>query len=429
MTKLLIGLAAAASFIGGYASPVSYMGATRNLFLGASPVFGPPDGVLTELRKAIEDRDTETLKKLATIEVKADKVDGLEKDLKTTRLELFDLAQKLSEGGAPSSRPGNGKSLGEQFVESPAFKSYAEMNEGERKNVRASFSTKATITSATTDAAGSAGAGMAVSRQPLDLLPRQRLTVRDLLPQVPITTGTVEVPVQKAFTNGAGMVAEGGTKPSSDEQLELKTFNARTIAHWIKASRQIVDDVPQLRGLIDSDLIYGLKLVEESQLLNGDNTGQNLYGMIPQATAYSAPIVISDINKIDVIGLALLQAALANYAGDGIIMHPGDWLEIRLLKDADGNYIFGPPGTVVEPRLFGVPVVPTPSIASKKFLVGEFQRAATIYDRWEARVEVGFVNDDFIKNLITVLGEERLAFAVRRPAALFYGDFDSALSA
>jgi HK97 family phage major capsid protein len=389
---------------------------------------------LQDLQKALEDRDAETVKKLAAIELKTGKVDEIEKGLKTTQAEMFDLMQRVMAGHAGGDGFGGngrrGKSLGEQFVNSPGFKALAEMPEPNRKGHRADMIVKATLTSLTTDAAGSVGAGVVPATQPIDLLPRRRLTVRDLIPQIQITSGSVEVPVQKAFTNNAGMVAEGDEKPGSDTQLELKTFPARTIAHWEKASRQILDDIPQLKGMIDSDLIYGLKFKEEAQLLSGDNTGQNLNGMIPQATAYSAPIVLAgNTYTMDILGLAALQLANANYTADGIVMNNADWWEIRLMKDDEGAYIYGPPNVAVEPRLFGVPVVPTAAMTSRKFLVGEFQRAATIFDRWEARVEVGFVDDDFIRNLVTVLGEERLAFAVKRPAALVYGDLDTALAA
>ncbi len=96
---------------------------------------------------------------------------------------------------------------------------------------------------------------------------------------------------------------------------------------------------------------------------------------------------------------------------------------MRLLKDADGKYILGDPAAAVEPRLFGLPVVPTKAMNAGSFLVGNFAEAATIYDRWQARIEVGYVNDDFVRNLCTILAEERLALAVKNPQALTYGNF------
>jgi HK97 family phage major capsid protein len=104
-------------------------------------------------------------------------------------------------------------------------------------------------------------------------------------------------------------------------------------------------------------------------------------------------------------------------------MNPADWTRIALLKDGDGKYIFGNPGTAVEPRLFGKPVVTTLGMAVDKFLVADFTAAATLYDRWTARVEIGYENDDFTRNMLTVLAEERVALAVKDPTALVFGDF------
>ena len=93
------------------------------------------------------------------------------------------------------------------------------------------------------------------------------------------------------------------------------------------------------------------------------------------------------------------------------------------MKDADGKYILGDPQAVVQPSLFGLPVVATKAMTVDKFLVGDFASAGTLYDRWQPRVETGYVNDDFTRNLVTVLAEERVAFAVKQATALTYGDF------
>lgn len=349
--------------------------------------------------------------------------------LKAMKEQLAELGQKAERTG-----PGGGdpepETLGKQFVDSERFTAFVETGAHHSKGAKLDFNIKASLTSLTTDAAGSVGAAASPAyRDGFVLKQQRRLAVRDLMPVIQITSNAVEVPVQKGRNNNAGMVAEGAAKPSSDIQFELKNFSPRVIAHWMKASKQILDDAPQLKGLIDSELIYGLKLKEEIQLLSGDGTGQNLLGMVPQATAYVAPVVIGDTNMLDVLALAALQVALADYEADGVIIHPSDWLQMRLLKDSTGQYIYGPPGVVVEPRAFGLPLVPTPSMTASKFLVGQYQVAATVYDRWEARVEVGYENDDFTKNMVTILGEERLAFAVKRPGALVYGDFNDALGA
>jgi HK97 family phage major capsid protein len=76
------------------------------------------------------------------------------------------------------------------------------------------------------------------------------------------------------------------------------------------------------------------------------------------------------------------------------------------------------------PQLWGRPVVATQSMTEDDFLVGAFRAAATIYDRMDPEVVASSEDrDNFIKNMITVRAEERLALAVKRPAALVLGDF------
>lgn len=353
---------------------------------------------------------------------------GLVEDVSTKLREhgamITEIEQKMARRPGPANG-GQSESLGAQFVASDGFKALAG---SQAQRGRAEMQTKATITTATTNAAGSAGAAtIPAYRDEISPLPRQRLMVRDLLPVINVTTGAVEVPRLKVSTNNAAMVAEGTLKPQSDLQFDMATINVRVIAHWVKASRQVLDDAPQLQGIIDGELLQGLGLREEVQLLLGDGTGQNLQGLIPQATAYSAPFVLEGATMIDQMGLALLQNANALYPATGIVLNPTDWLRMRLLKDGDGNYVLGPPQQSAPPNLWGVPVVTTPAMPADKFLTGDFQAAATIYDRWSARVEVATENeDDFVKNMLTVLAEERIGLAVKRPLALTYGDFGNA---
>lgn len=330
------------------------------------------------------------------------------------------IEQKSVRGGGD---PEAVKSIGEQFTESESYKSFKDS--GFSKAARgADLKVKATLTSATTDAAGSVGDAINQTRLPGILpLPQRRLTVRDLLSQGRMDGNTLEYVKETGFVNNAAPVAEAATKPSSDLKLDLVTTSAKVIAHWMKASKQVLDDISQLRSMIDQRLLYGLAYVEENQLLNGDGTGQNLNGIIPQATAYAAPITLTAPTSIDMIRLMMLQAALAEYPATGIVMHPSDWAWIETLKDSEGRYIIGNPQGSISPTLWGQPVVATQAITVDKVLVGAFKLGAQVFDRWDARVESAYVDDDFIKNLITILAEERLALAVYRPEAFIFGDF------
>lgn len=315
------------------------------------------------------------------------------------------------------------KSLGRQFVESDQFKSLTG-SAGQRG--KANLEIKATITSANTNAAGSAGDLVQITRLAGVVAPPDRkLTIRDLLMQGRMDGNALEYVKETGFTNNAGMVAEGALKPQSDLKFDLVSTTAKVIAHYMKASRQILDDASQLQSYIDGRLRYGLAFKEEQQILNGDGTGQNLLGIIPQATAYSRPVGVTPSSEttIDTLRYAMLQAVLAEYPASGHVLNPIDWASIETLKDTTGQYIIGNPQGTLNPTLWGLPVVATQAITAGKFLTGAFSMGAQIFDRWLSRVEVATENeDDFIKNLVTILAEERLALAVYRPEAFVYGD-------
>lgn len=336
---------------------------------------------------------------------------------KTANAIVDELCQRMDRRGPATD--GRTETWGEQFVAADGLKEFAELTS--RKG-QFRMDVKATITTGSTSGGPT---GVPAHRDDIVQMPTRPLHVRDLLPKVQITAGSVEYPKQTTRTNNAAPAAETTAKPESAYGWTMQTVVPRVIAHWVPASRQILEDAPQLRDIIDTELRYGLQLREDAQLLAGDGTGENLSGLITNATAFSAPIDPAGTETmIDKVALAMLQTTLADFAPTGIIMHPSDWIQIRLLKDANGKYLLGDPGAAVPPVLFGLPVVPTTSMAVDKFLVGDFQRAATLYDRWAPRVEVSTEHADFfIKNMVAILAEERLALAVKNALALTYGDF------
>ena len=330
-------------------------------------------------------------------------IDGALTAMNEAKARLDDLEQKMARN--PGNPDDAAKSIGQQFVESDGFKGFEAA--GFSKGARAGdMQIKATLTSATTDAAGSLGDAVNQTRLPGILpMPQRRMTVRDLLSQGRMDGSTLEYVKETGFTNSAAPVAEGAAKPESDLKFDLMTTSAKVIAHWMKASRQILSDVSQLQSTIDQRLLYGLAYREEAQILNGDGSGQNLLGIVPQATAYAAPITISGATSIDMMRLAMLQAALAEYPATGHVMNPIDWAFIETLKDSEGRYIIGNPQGSIQPTLWGLPVVETQAVSVDKFLTGAFKLGAQVFDRWDARVETGYVNDDFTKNLVTFQAE------------------------
>ncbi len=340
---------------------------------------------------------------------------------------LKEIEQKITRGpGTPEKR----KSMGQEVAAHEDVAAF--IKSGGRGRV--SVNVKAIISGLTTDADGSAGDLVVPQRVGLVAPPQRRMTVRDLITPGRTSSNAIQYPKETGFTNNAATHTETGgtTKPQSDIKFDLMTAVVTTIPHWVLATKQILDDAPQLASYIDGRLRYGLMYVEENQLLNGSGTGTDLNGIYTQASAYAAPIMptaAGNMTKIDIIRLAMLQAVLAEYPANGIVMHPSDWADIELTKTEDGAYLFANPQGGSDPRLWRLPVVETQAMTSDKFLVGAFQLGAQIFDREDANVIIAFEDSDNIrKNLVTILAEERLALAVYRPEAFIKGDFSDALA-
>ena len=259
----------------------------------------------------------------------------------------------------------------------------------------------------------------------IDTAPKQRLFIRDLI--APGRTGAPAIfwVQQTGFTNAAKVVAEGTAKPYSGIEFATKITAVTTIAHMFKASKQILDDFSQLQSTIDAEMRYGLKYVEEQEILFGDGTGVHLHGIVPQATAFDPAFTVEQQSGIDDLRLAMLQAQLARFPASGHVLHFIDWAKIELNKDTLGRYILANPSALIGPTLWGLPVVATEEAAFQgKFLTGAFNAAAQLFDREDANVVISTENaDDFEKNMISIRCEERLALAVKRPEAFIYGAF------
>lgn len=341
------------------------------------------------------------------------------KTLNETRMELDALKQAFA-GAEPDAKPERNLSAGQQFAAKAA-----EFNVNDR-SARLRLQTKVgeIMNSATSKPLGGV---TDLGMRPIIDLP---LTIRDLVSEISISTDSVEFTYLNSFTNAAAPVAEGAKKPQSTLDFAVETLPTRVIAHFIKASRQVMSDNSFLQGIIDGRLRRGLAAVVEKQLLLGDGLGQNLKGLLPNATAF-VPANLAGVttpNKLDVMRMAMLQTLLAGYNSNGIVMNPLDAAVIALTKDDVGGYLISNPTQAQGGMtLWGIPVVESSSMTADDFLVGDFAQAE-LYSRWETTVEAGFEMDDFTKNMITILGENRLALGIVDKLAFIKGDFSTALA-
>lgn len=422
------------------ARPAGVVGSVRNDAQNIEKLLGEVKSELARVGGDVKQTAEEALKQAkesggltAEVKQKADELlmaqgklsaaqDKLTERLEALETKSTDIEQRVA------SRRGGGddqavKSLGQMVGESDDLKNFVNKS-GAKGAVRI------VIQNAITSATGSGGALITPQRDTEIVgIPRRQMTIRQLLSVGETTSNSIEYARLVTRDNKAGVVAETAQKPESNYIWEMDDAPVRTIAHWVPVSRQAMDDIPQLQSEIDGELRYGLDFVEEAEILKGDGTGQHIHGLVPQATPYANPgVTVVNPTKIDVLRLAILQASLAEYPADGIVLNPTDWADIELTKDGENRYIFANVIQLAGPQLWGRPVISTQAMDLDEFLVGAFRMAAKIWDRMETEVLISSEDrDNFIKNMLTVRAERRLALAVKRRAALVTGDFATAL--
>ena len=332
------------------------------------------------------------------------------------------------------------QSVGEAFVNSEEFKSLQGGKSG--ANMASPFITKSLEQKDVYSGlpTGTPSAFGAVERDGIIPIAQRRSRVRDLFPARTTSAAVIEYFRQTGFTNAADTVAERqgsnfGAKPQSTMTFVGEQAPVRTIAHWEAAHRNVLADEPQLRSIIDNELLYGLRLTEDNQILSGSGTGEDLAGILNngsiQSYAWSsgATTPVKD-TKADAIRRAATLSFLAYYEPTGVVMHPNDWEDVELTKDSNGQYLVAVSVALGgEPRVWRLPVVETPAIAEGTAVVGAFGTGAQLYDREEASIRISEQHSDFfIRNAIVVLAEQRLALAIKRPEAFVKVTFDAAPS-
>lgn len=375
------------------------------------------DELSTRVRAEAQEAATKGFAMTAEMKEKLDNMLVVQGELQAS---LRDVQQKQLAGGDGENGP---QSVGQIVVNSPAVKAAQESIASGRK-ANASVQIKALTT-----APGSFGQAIAPDRRDgIMLLPNRRMTVRDLLMPGQTSSGVITYSKETGFTNNAAPVAEGTRKPESVIAAVSVTETVKKIATFIKASTEVLSDLPQLRSLIDFRLRYMLAFREEAQLLMGSGVGNNVNGLFTQAAAFAPPTGVDAVTSpIDRLRVALLQAELAEFPSDGLVLNPINWANIEMQKDNQGRYLIGNPQGTLSPTLWNRPVVSTQAMTVGKFLAGAFGMGAQIFDREDANVVIATENeDDFVNNLVTLLIEERLALAVYRPEAFIKGDLVAA---
>lgn len=339
------------------------------------------------------------------------------------------------------------KSLGEMFTESDEFKTLVQSG-GSTMASPFELEVNDLPSTGTKDVYGANGAGT-ITRNwgtiQFDApVPRghRRLRVRDLFPVATTNANLIDYFKVMGFAAGgeggnAAMVEDYdtdnstfGLKPKSDLTFESAQAPVRTIAHWEAAHRNVLDDVPQLQAVINNELLYGLQLEEDAQILSGTGNNNDLLGLL-NTTGIQTYTQAVDEQKADALRRAATKALIANYEPTGYVLHPYDWEDVELQKGSgDGQYMLVTNVAIgAQAQVWRQPVVETPAITEGTFLTGAFGLGAQIYDRQQANVRIAEQHADFfVRNAVAVLAEERIALATKRPESFVKGSFTAGAS-
>lgn len=406
--------------------------------------------LVEELRNKLRATSTEIREFSASFEDKAPTPDDEQKldamlngqaDLRDeiARAEKFAQAQ-AGNGHAPSEeKPNPAKaparqvlSLGDRFVASPEFtealKAYAPGGQipsnGGFKMPALAYKGLSELRSAliTGDSSTSGGAFVITDRfAEIQALGRQPLTLLDIIRRLQTSSDLVDYVAQTSRTNAAATVAEAttindGAKPESAAAFEVRQAPVKTIANWIPVTKQAVADVPQLRGIIDTELLDNLRETLEAQILNGTGSGSQMTGITQtsgtQTQAWDTNI-LTTTRKAKTIVRTVGRTTPTAY-----VLNPGDWETIDLLQDNEARYFYGGPAQAGIPRLWGLPVVESEGMTVGAALVGNFNKAI-LWDREAASIAISDSHSDFfVRNLLAILAELRAAFALVQPNAI-----------
>lgn len=259
--------------------------------------------------------------------------------------------------------------------------------------------------------------------------PDRNVHVRSFMPVGTTGLNSIEYTQETAIADNTANTAEGSGLPQSDVDLTLQTANVRKIGTYLIMSDEILEDMPTFLSYITARFGRKLRLAEDTQILYGDGTGQNLTGITIGAAAYVDEIADGNVNHFDILAYGIKQATVNEYFPNVVMVHPTDYVSMITTKDTQGNYLVPAIFSGMQVTVDGVPVVKSTAVTAGDFIIGDFRQGSQIWDRKAPTVEVTNTNEDnFVKGMNTVRVFERLALTNYRTNAFVYGDFASALA-
>lgn len=350
-----------------------------------------------------------------------DELKSVKEDRDALQEQADELETKLKEGFAPNSR--QQKNIGRKVVQNVEEKGY------DRNSDQSKLTTQfeGVGVKDITNVAGSGG-DVVYPMEREDIIGKPQLrtpTVLDLLTILETEKDAVEYIEQSSETDNASpQSGQGSTLSQTDMEFDRQTVTIETVGHIAKASVQILDDAPRLRTFVNTRMRQLLELELEDQVLTGDGQGNNLEGIIPNATNYDAnleTVVDGTTTDLDRIGVMMLQVQRNNFPPTGIMLSPLNWWGIVLQKDDDGEYQFANPQSSTSPRLWGIPVVSTNAMPEGEAVVGNFEVGVTFYDRMQTALKLSTENrSDFEDLMVTIRAYLRGGNVVDQPLSVVH---------
>lgn len=363
----------------------------------------------------------EVMSKIADLQSKGNDVAELKSNIEEVALKVLDLETK----GVPSNTPENlGTLLAEKAEELKAMKEKSGASVQITLKAAGTMALSTNVTGQIPQAERETGITRIVRRNPFIL---------ELVNVGTIMSNVWEWVEQKNADGGAAMTAEGASKSQADFDLVLASANVKKVTAYIKVTKEMLDDVALMRSEIDQELTELINLKIDDQLLNGTGLTVNLTGITTNATAWAAgsfALSIPTPTKWDVLRTAINQVRVNLFEPNYIVMHPSDVTAMELSKDSTGQYVMPPFAALDGTIISGIRVVANTGVAIDKFLVGDFTKSGVRFKEG-ITLNVGYENDDFTKNLVTILAEARLVHRVKSNhyGAFVYGDFSDAITA
>ncbi len=387
------------------------------------------EAVQQKLAEAVTQYEGEVKEYGEATKAVTDQVKGLSDDFAAMREateglknQMVDMEQLMA-GGISGAGTEAVKTWGETMIESDSYKSF--VNDGQ--NLKARVEVKNTIIG---EAAGEPSNVLLQADRLPGIVPGafRALNILDFVNSGNTSSNQIEYTRELSWTDNSAETAEGAAKPESDLTFELVQDPVRTIAHWIKASKQVLDDAPMLASYIDRRMTHGVRNRLQTQILTGNGTSPNISGLNDSGRHTAFTPTASEL-ALDGINRAKYAVIGADYSPNFVFLNPADWGGIERVKStAAGNDYAAGDGAALSyinggmtPLVWGLPVVASNTVPAGNFYLGD-SMAFQLFTRQNVVVEMFEQDDTNVQsNLLTIRAEMRAALAVYTPAAVRYG--------